>query len=63
MDYEYDDMPSNEQRLDYLDNPNRAFTPVKDFNYRVHHERKKNEQKIAARLLSGASEEDEVQEQ
>ncbi len=63
-EFEYEDMPSNEQRLDYLDNPWRAFTPVKDFNYRVIWKRNYDEkQKTRAGLLQRGSQENEVSEQ
>lgn len=37
MNYSYDDMPSNEMRLDYLDNPETVVMGVKDYKYRTHY--------------------------
>jgi hypothetical protein len=61
IDEEYEDMPSNEQRLDYLDNPHRSVTSIKDFNFKVVLQRKyADEKKTRLGLLQHRSEEDEV---
>lgn len=64
IDETYDDMPSNDQRLDYLDNPHRLFCSVKDFNYRVVLQRKyADEKETRVGLLQRGSQKDEVSEQ
>lgn len=42
-DYVYEDMPSNELRLYYLDNPESKVIGTKDCKYIIYYERTKNE--------------------
>lgn len=52
------DMPSNEQRLDYLDNPERAFTTTKEFVNKMLQRKKWHEKKSI--VLSNYGKEVEV---
>jgi hypothetical protein len=58
--FAYEDMPTNEQRLDYLDNPRRVFYSIKDWKKVVTDKRYYEKTKTRVGLLQDHSEEDEV---